>query len=66
MNVKEIKEMIALMNENGLVELEIEKDGLKLRLRKSNGAIHSEISVSPVEHIAAPAAAPANSINGSQ
>ena len=66
MNVKEIKEMIALMNENGLIELEIEKDGLKLRLRKSNGGITSEFSVTPVQQVvhttapevqAAPAAA---------
>lgn len=34
MNIKEIKEMINLMNENGLVELEIEKDGMRVRLRK--------------------------------
>jgi len=35
MNIKEIKEMINLMNENGLVELEIEKDGMRIRLRKT-------------------------------
>ena len=34
MNLKEIKEMISLMNDNGLVELEIEKDGMRIRLRK--------------------------------
>src|SRR4030042_1900694 len=34
MNIKEIKEMINLMNENGLVELEIEKDGTRIRLKK--------------------------------
>lgn len=34
MNLKEIKEMINLMNENGLLELEIEKDGLRIRLKK--------------------------------
>ena len=34
MNVKEIKEMIQLMNENGLNELELEKDGLKIKLKK--------------------------------
>jgi len=37
MNLKEIKEMIQLMNENGLTELELEKDGLKIRLKKSAG-----------------------------
>ncbi len=34
MNLKEIKEMINLMNENGLTELEIEKEGLRIRLKK--------------------------------
>jgi len=37
MNLKEIKEIIALMNENDLNELEIERDGLKLKLKKSGG-----------------------------
>lgn len=35
MNLKEIKEMIALMNENGLVEIEIEKEGMRIRLKKT-------------------------------
>lgn len=35
MNIKEIKEMINLMNENGLMELEIEKDGMRIRLKKT-------------------------------
>lgn len=35
MNVKEIKEMINLMNENDLVELEIEKEGMRIRLKKT-------------------------------
>lgn len=34
MNIKEIKEMIHLMNENNLTELEIEKEGLRVRLKK--------------------------------
>ena len=36
MNLKEIKEMINLMNEHDLVELEMERDGLKIRLKKSS------------------------------
>ncbi|MDI6606321.1 MAG: acetyl-CoA carboxylase biotin carboxyl carrier protein [Candidatus Omnitrophota bacterium] len=35
MNIKEIKEMINLMNEFGLMELEIEKEGLRIRLKKT-------------------------------
>lgn len=37
MNIKELKEMIQLMNENALTEIEIEKDGLKIKLKKNNG-----------------------------
>ncbi len=44
MNIKEIKEMIQLMNENSLTELELEKDGLKIRLKKgSGGSIEHEV-----------------------
>ena len=35
MNIKEIKEFINLMNENGLVELEVEKDDMRIRLKKT-------------------------------
>ena len=38
MNIKEIKEMLNLMNENSLVELEIEKDGTRIRLKKSTSS----------------------------
>ena len=37
--------MIALMNENGLVEFEMEKDGLKIRLKKnSQGSYEQSLS----------------------
>ncbi len=39
MNIKEIKEMINLMNENGLVELEVEKDDMRIRLKKTANGI---------------------------
>jgi acetyl-CoA carboxylase biotin carboxyl carrier protein len=35
MNLKEIKDLINLMNENELIELEIEREGTKIRLKKS-------------------------------
>jgi len=35
MNLKEIKELINLMNENNLSELEIEREGTNIRLKKS-------------------------------
>ena len=34
MNLKELKEMINLMNENNLVEIEIEREGLRIRIKK--------------------------------
>ncbi len=41
MNIKEIKEMINLMNENSLIELEIEKDGTSIRLKKGGSGFES-------------------------
>lgn len=46
MNIKEIKEMINLMNENGLVELEIEKEGMRIRLKKTGP--QGEIPAGPI------------------
>ncbi|MBI4353489.1 MAG: acetyl-CoA carboxylase biotin carboxyl carrier protein [Candidatus Omnitrophica bacterium] len=44
MNVKEIKEMIQLMNENNLSEIELEKEGLKIRLKKNHlGAVEQAV-----------------------
>ena len=43
MTIKELKEMINLMQEHGLVELELEKNGFKIRLKKgASGAIVQE------------------------
>ena len=48
-NIKEIKELIALMNENNLLELEIEKEGMRIRLKKTppgtEGALSGPIIV---------------------
>ena len=41
MNIKEIKEMINLMNENSLSELEVEKDDMRIRLKKTANGIES-------------------------
>ncbi len=37
MNLKEIRNLIDLMNENDLNELEIERDGMKIKLKKAAG-----------------------------
>jgi len=39
MNIKEIKEMINLMNENSLMELEVEKEGMRIRLKKTSSGV---------------------------
>ncbi len=48
MYIKEIKDMINLMNENGLTELEVEKDGVRIRLKKGPGDLYERA----VEYVA--------------
>ncbi len=51
MTLKELKEMINLMEEHGLSELEVEKEGLKIRLKRgpSGRVVTQEMSLgSPV------------------
>ena len=50
-NIKELKDLIALMNEHQLVEMELEREGMKVRLRKAGGGGEGMM----VERIAAPA-----------
>lgn len=65
MNIKEIKEVLQLMKEHELAEIEIEKDGLKLKVRKlASGQMAVEtlpmaVSKAAPAAQAAPAAAPA-------
>jgi acetyl-CoA carboxylase biotin carboxyl carrier protein len=63
MNLKEIKEILALMSENNLNEIEIERDGLKLKLKKSAG---NEVIMGTPTHYAVeslPAPKAASSVN---
>ena len=60
MNIKEIKEMIELMNDNGLSELELQKNGLTIRLRKGAGGYVEQVAA-PVAVSAYPAKASASS-----
>lgn len=54
MYIKEIKDMISLMNENSLTELEIEKEGMRIRLKKGVAGSFERA----VEYIAPQAASP--------
>ena len=64
-NVKELKELIALMNEHQLVEMELEKEGMKVRLRKAGsevsvegGMVERSAARGPAQIIPAPVPAP--------
>lgn len=50
MNLKEIKEIINLMNEHNLTEIEVDKGDQKIKLRKSSGQGPGSI----VEHYVSP------------
>lgn len=52
MNLKEIKEMINLMNENGLLELEIEREGMRIKLKR--GSLEGGSSMPIVEYTSLP------------
>lgn len=56
MYIKEIKDMINLMNDNNLTEVEIEKDGLRIKLKKGGGSVQQIIEQVPLaQHPPAPA-----------
>ena len=54
LNIKEIKEMIQLMNENNLTELEIEKEDMKIRLKKGASGSIEAVSSEGVSQAAQP------------
>ena len=69
MNLDDVREILELMRENGLSEFEIERDGLKLRLRKDGtgsvvsaplvAAAYTQSAISPqAATLAAPPIAP--------
>ena len=58
MNIKKIKELIDLMNDNGLTEVEIEQEGLKLKLTKrAAGVVEQVVMAAPQPGVAAAHAA---------
>lgn len=61
MNLREIKDLIALMNENDLTEVEVETDGAKIKLKKGQESVvvHEAPRVMSAPAPAAMAAAPA-------
>ncbi len=57
MNIKELKEMINLMKEHDLVELEIEKEGERIRLKKDASGMMSKEEISHARYIPSPSLA---------
>jgi acetyl-CoA carboxylase biotin carboxyl carrier protein len=48
MNIKKIKELVDLMNDNGLSEVEIEQEGVKVKLSKrAQGIVEQVITAAP-------------------
>lgn len=64
MNLKEIKEMISLMNDNDILEFQLEREGFKVMLKKSPSggdvAVHTAPAATQTQPVpVAPASAPA-------
>lgn len=64
-NLDELRELIALLRENGLAELELENEGFRVRLRRESAVVESApvaaAAPAPATAPEKPAAAPASS-----
>ena len=58
MYLKEIKDMINLMNENNLTELEVEKDGVRIRLKRGQGGAYEKAVEFAPSSVSAPQETP--------
>jgi len=57
MDLKEVKDLVDFMNENDLLELEIEKEGMRVRLKKSSPSdMTPQVTVLPQNNAQASAA----------
>jgi acetyl-CoA carboxylase biotin carboxyl carrier protein len=60
MNLKEIREIVNLMNENDIAEIEVEREGGKLKIRKTSAGMPMVATMHPQNFIEMPrVAAPA-------
>ena len=58
-NLDELRELIALMRDNGLAELELEREDFRVRLRRDSASGSSHAAAAPPAATPAPAPAPA-------
>lgn len=63
MNVKQLKEMVELMNNNGLSEIELESDGTKVKLKK---AVENVVAPAPISYAIPPIPAVAKAVVASE
>ena len=47
MDIRLVRELISLMDQNGLAELEVREEGMVIRLRKVEGRVEKEIHAPP-------------------
>jgi acetyl-CoA carboxylase biotin carboxyl carrier protein len=59
-NMEELRELIALLRENGLAELELEREDFRVRLRREGAYVSGDNAQSVYAPAPVPAAAPAN------
>jgi len=62
MNLKEIKEIVKLMNDNDLGEVQVEREGSKLVLKKGGPAVACAPAAAPVAAVPVAAAVPATPV----
>src|SRR6185369_15540809 len=62
-NMEELRELVALLRDNGLAELELENEGFRVRLRRESERAESSHASAP-HHDPAPAPAPAPAPSG--
>jgi acetyl-CoA carboxylase biotin carboxyl carrier protein len=58
-NMEELRELIALLRDNGLAELELENEGFRVRLRRESGVTGSSYVADAPQAVPAPVPAPA-------
>jgi acetyl-CoA carboxylase biotin carboxyl carrier protein len=64
MDLEDIRQILDLVREHELAEFELERDGLKVRIRKAGGQVTFVAPTAPPVAVAAPAPAPALSAGG--
>src|SRR5215467_4563410 len=58
-NMEELRELVALLRDNGLAELELENEGFRVRLRRDSAAVGSSYVADAPAPASVPAAVPA-------